>query len=213
MGLAGPAGEAGPMGLMGPMGPIGAAGPAGPKGDKGDAGPAGAAGPQGEVGPAGPAGAQGAVGPQGPQGEQGPAGPAGSANAWGLSGAQSTDPGTEPGQNYLGTADAKPLILATSATAAMVIDEHGHAAIGTAPTQASLTVGGYLLVSPEGIVFPDGTVQRTAYKKKPKKLHPYPWEGAPEAEGEYPSYAELQQQIQILQDQVKELQKQVKKQQ
>ena len=224
-GIPGVMGLPGPQGLPGATGPQGLPGPTGQKGEQGVPGAPGLPGPQGlpgAIGPAGPAGERGEqglqglkgetgpVGPQGPQGVQGPAGPAGpsgSANAWGLSGASSTVPGTAPGENYLGTADATPLVLATSATAAMVIDAKGHIGIGTAPTQAALSLNGYILVGPDGIVFPDGTVQRTAYKKKPRKNKPYPWEGGT---GEDAVSTRQDQRIEALEARIQELEQQLK---
>jgi len=180
-GAAGPKGDtgaAGPQGVQGLKGDPGATGPAGPQGDKGDTGATGETGATGAPGPVGPIGATGPVGPAGPQGIQGVPGASGSENAWGLAGAAGTLAGTGEGENYLGTADASPLVIATSATAAMIIDEYGRIGIGTAPTGAVLSVDGYLMIGSDGIVFPDGSIQRTAYKKKPrKKAAPLPWEG------------------------------------
>ena len=82
-GETGPQGPAGATGATGPQGPAGATGPQGPVGPIGPQGPVGSQGPQGETGATG---AQGPIGPAGPQGEQGPMGATGATGPQGPQG-------------------------------------------------------------------------------------------------------------------------------
>ena len=108
-GKVGPKGETGDQGPAGPKGETGDQGPAGPKGETGDQGPAG---PKGETGDQGPAGPKGETGDQGPKGDPGPPGPPGPTDGWALSG----NAGTNPAVDYIGTSDARPVLVKSNAT-------------------------------------------------------------------------------------------------
>lgn len=157
-GPAGPQGAKGDTGEVGPQGPAGATGATGlqgaqgPKGDKGDKGDPGATGPQGLQGPAGPQGIQGPKGDQGDPGEQGPAGPqgpSGSTTAWLRTGngAGSIGGTTNPGVNadFVGTTDAKELVIAANRVEGIRIATDGKVKIGvngsgiTSVSKASFT--------------------------------------------------------------------------
>lgn len=136
-GDAGAKGDKGDVGAIGPQGPIGLTGPQGAKGDKGDKGDVGAAGAQGPQGPAGPQGIQGPKGDQGDPGEQGPAGPqgpSGSTTAWLRTGNGTGNIGgtTTPGVNsdFVGTTDAKELIIASNRKEGIRIATDGKVRIG-----------------------------------------------------------------------------------
>ena len=136
-GLQGPTGATGTTGAIGPTGPSGADGATGIQGPTGIAGATGAigpTGPSGANGATGGIGATGATGPTGaastvpgPTGATGPAGPTGtSSNAWDLLGNAGTTPGTGIGQNFLGTTDAKDMIIATNSTEHMKVKSSGN---------------------------------------------------------------------------------------
>ncbi|NDD74657.1 MAG: hypothetical protein EBZ40_06740, partial [Gammaproteobacteria bacterium] len=69
-------------------------------------------------------------------------------NGWSLSGNAGTTPGVGAGQNYLGTSDAKALVIATNATERLRIGANGattltgNVGIGTAPSTYRLDVAG-----------------------------------------------------------------------
>lgn len=140
IGLTGPQGAKGDVGAAGPQGPVGATGPQGAqgtKGDKGDKGDAGAVGAQGPQGLIGPQGIQGPKGDQGDPGEQGPAGPqgpSGSTTAWLRTGNGTGNIGgtTTPGVNsdFVGTTDAKELIIASNRKEGIRIATDGKVRIG-----------------------------------------------------------------------------------
>lgn len=136
----GPTGPAGAQGGIGVDGIVGNNGPQGLVGPTGAQGPQGVLGPTGVIGSTGSQGVVGGIGPDGPQGLQGSSGPTGpmgppSFNASieiGSNGILSvTDPqstlyaqqaawllngnsGTNPANNYVGTADNQDLNLATN---------------------------------------------------------------------------------------------------
>ena len=138
-GAKGDKGDKGDVGAAGPQGAVGATGPQGPqgsKGDKGDTGAAGPAGAQGPIGLTGPAGPQGVQGDPGEQGPVGPAGPSGTAAAWMRTGngAGFTGGTTNPGVNndFVGTTDAKELIIASNRNEGLRIATDGKVRIGVA---------------------------------------------------------------------------------
>ncbi|MCW3125556.1 MAG: hypothetical protein JWO03_1214 [Bacteroidetes bacterium] len=102
-GATGPTGPTGATGVGG--GATGATGPAGANGSNGTNGLTGPTGPSGSNGTNGTNGAAGPTGPTG-TGITGPTGPAGSSNAWSLTGNSGTT-----GSNFIGTTDARPLII------------------------------------------------------------------------------------------------------
>ncbi len=61
---------------------------------------------------------------------------------WQLIGNGGTTPGVGAGQNYLGTSDAKDLVLATSATERMRVLSTGNIAINSATAPQLFTIGG-----------------------------------------------------------------------
>ena len=154
-GLQGPIGLTGPQGVqglpgvkgepgsVGAPGPIGLTGPQGVQGLPGEKGEAGAVGPQGPIGLTGPAGLQGPQGIQGVPGEKGdpgeqgpagPQGPSGSTTSWlrGGNGAGNQGGTTTPGLNndFLGTNDAKELIIAANRTEAIRVGIDGKVRVG-----------------------------------------------------------------------------------
>lgn len=136
-GAAGAQGDPGPVGAIGPQGPAGAVGPQGaqgPKGDQGDAGPTGPAGAQGPIGLTGPQGPQGVQGDPGEQGPAGPQGLSGTAASWMRTGNGATFTGgtTTPGVNndFVGTTDAKELVIASNRTEGLRIGTDGRVRLG-----------------------------------------------------------------------------------
>lgn len=63
---------------------------------------------------------------------------------WKLAGNATTTPGTAVGQNYLGTTDAKDLVLATAATERLRVLSNGNVGIGANNPRTSLDVNGGL---------------------------------------------------------------------
>ena len=123
-------GDTGPTGLQGDTGPTGSQGPqgdTGPTGSQGPQGDTGPIGPQGDTGPTGPQGEPGPIGPQGDTGPTGPQGEPGSKDAWSLVGNSGTDPAT----NYLGTNDAKDLVMRTGGVERMRLGSTGFLGLNT----------------------------------------------------------------------------------
>ncbi|HLP19621.1 MAG TPA: hypothetical protein VK174_04940, partial [Chitinophagales bacterium] len=93
----------------------------------------GSAGATGATGATGPTGATGATGATGVTGPTGATGADGAASAWGKTGTASTDSAV----NFIGTTDARPLIVKTNNTERARIASNGYLGIGnTSPSFA-----------------------------------------------------------------------------
>ncbi len=94
----------------------------------------------------------------GPPGVGGPGGGGGMTNTWKLSG----NTGLSGGE-FLGTTDASPVRIKTNSQGRMIIDANGNVGIGTNAPTSTLTVDGVVQSTSGGFMFPDGTVQTTAF--------------------------------------------------
>ncbi len=106
----------------------------------GATGPTGATGVAGATGPTGPTGATGVTGATGLTGATGADG---AANAWGVTGRASTDSTV----NFLGTTDAKPLVIKTNNTERMRLSSNGYVGVGTTSPATNFQVGNLLYVN------------------------------------------------------------------
>lgn len=118
---------------------MGATGPTGPSGADGYQGVDGATGP---TGPAGPSGANGPTGATGADGSQ---------NAWGLTG----NAGTSTSTNFLGTTDAKDLLIKTNNSERIRVASGGNIGIGSTSPSQKLDVSGNVKFS--GALMPNGS--------------------------------------------------------
>lgn len=114
----------------------------------GATGPTGASGADGAVGIDG---AKGATGATGPSGAAGATGADGAQNAWGLTG----NAGTSTTTNFLGTTDAKDLLIKTNGSERIRIASGGNVGIGSSSPSQKLDVSGNLKFS--GALMPNGS--------------------------------------------------------
>jgi hypothetical protein len=166
VGAPGPTGTPGPAGLTGPVGPAGTPGPVGAPGSAGPVGPAGSPGPIGPQGQSGATWLSGSGAPDAALGKQndlyldndlgdvymkssggwvlsanikGPVGPTPD-NVWVKNGNTGTTPGTSG--DFLGTRDAKDLVLATNLAERLRITSSGNIGIGVIAPSRKLEVNG-----------------------------------------------------------------------